>query len=86
MEENHPAQSVYIKTRPGEGKKKATQFWWTIEGRITEDRTADISVSKTVPLCAVPPWTLEEASSDLGLMENYEGKSVIEVFIVEVFI
>lgn len=35
---------------------------------------------------SVPPWTLEEASSDLGLMENYEGKSVIEVFIVEVFI
>lgn len=71
MEENHP----------GKGKKKATQFWLTIEGRIRKERTADIRVSKTVPLCAVPPWTLEEASSDLGLMENDQGKSVIEVFI-----
>lgn len=53
---------------------------------ITEDRIAGIRVSKTVPLFAVPPWTLEEASSDLGLMENNQGKSVIEVFIAEVFI
>lgn len=58
----------------------------SFEGRIREDRIADIRVSKTVPLFAVPPWTLEEASSDLGLMENDQGKSVMEVFIVEVFI
>lgn len=64
--ENYPAQSIL---KPCQEKEKGiTQsFGWTIENHIRESRIAGKSVSKTVLLSVVPPWTLEEASIGISV-------------------